>query len=256
MVERRRYRNPPIEEALCEFRFEPSQEWDLTLPGKLHEKLRDEYCGKPREQRVVEANLEIRGDNRPPNLDLSQHLAKVQFLTEVGDRLVGVGPEVLSVHMLRPYQDPSQEEEGGWREFEPRIHRALSAYWEVAQPNGVSRIGVRYINKIVVPDLSEMSDYLKTALPVVEGLSGAVRSVFSRVEYLHGDGVRIALVQGSVEAGPGRVGLMLDLDVTWESQNPVGQEEALNRARALRVREREAFEAAITERARRLFDGG
>lgn len=35
MDTRRRYRNPPIEEALCEFYFDPSEEWDLTIPGKL-----------------------------------------------------------------------------------------------------------------------------------------------------------------------------------------------------------------------------
>jgi hypothetical protein len=33
-----KYKNAPIEEALCEFRFAPEQgnpEWDLTLPGRL-----------------------------------------------------------------------------------------------------------------------------------------------------------------------------------------------------------------------------
>ena len=39
MQGRRRYRNPPIEEALCEFYFDPSEEWDLTIPGKLHTSL-------------------------------------------------------------------------------------------------------------------------------------------------------------------------------------------------------------------------
>ena len=31
---RRKYRNPPIEETLCEFRFAPSQEWDPTVPDR------------------------------------------------------------------------------------------------------------------------------------------------------------------------------------------------------------------------------
>ncbi len=35
MKERRRYRPPPIEKALCEFRFVGDSSWDLTVPGKL-----------------------------------------------------------------------------------------------------------------------------------------------------------------------------------------------------------------------------
>ena len=43
MQERRRYRNPPIEEALCEFRFKPGRDWDLTIPGKLQAAIGEEY---------------------------------------------------------------------------------------------------------------------------------------------------------------------------------------------------------------------
>jgi len=38
-MERCKYRNPPIEEALCEFRFVPSQDWDPTVPGRFHKKI-------------------------------------------------------------------------------------------------------------------------------------------------------------------------------------------------------------------------
>ncbi len=37
-MERRKYRHPPSEEALCAFRFVPSQELDPTVPGRFHAK--------------------------------------------------------------------------------------------------------------------------------------------------------------------------------------------------------------------------
>lgn len=64
MDTRRRYRNPPIKEALCEFHFDPSEESDLTIPGKLHSKLGDEYSGKPRQQNVVQVRLSMRDEFR------------------------------------------------------------------------------------------------------------------------------------------------------------------------------------------------
>ena len=32
---RRKYRNPPIEEAVCDIQFEPGSEWDPTMSGAL-----------------------------------------------------------------------------------------------------------------------------------------------------------------------------------------------------------------------------
>lgn len=45
---RRKYKNPPIVEALCEFRFVPSDEWNLTVPGLIFQELKHVYDGKPR----------------------------------------------------------------------------------------------------------------------------------------------------------------------------------------------------------------
>ena len=254
MHQHRRYKNPPIEEALCEFRFQPSQDWDLTIPGKLHARLNEEYSGRPREQRVVEAGLEIQGD-QPSKLSLGEGLGKVQLVTEDGTRMVGVGPDVLSVHMLRPYQDPLQPGRGGWDEFRPRISVALDAYWEVAQPEGVHSIGLRYINRLVIPEKTvEVENYLRCALPVVSGLPDRLNNFMSRVEYAYSDGVRLVLSQGSIDAPSDHVGFLLDLDVIWENTQPITRSEALIKADDLRAREREAFETVITEKARELFD--
>ena len=254
MEQRRRYRNPPIEEALCEFRFPPEQDWDPTIPGKLQTKFGDEYTGKPREQRVVEVGLEAQ-EGKPSNLRYGEGLARVQLVTRDGKRMVGVGPDVLSVHMLRPYHDPLRSDHSGWDEFQPRISAALDAYWEVAEPIGVCRIGIRYINKIVIPQEEvQVGSYLRCALPEVNGLPNWLSNFVSRVEYVYPDGVLLVLSQGSVDAPKDHVGFLLDIDVIWESTEPITRDEALMKADDLRAREREAFETVITNKAREIFD--
>lgn len=91
MEGRRRYRNPPIEEALCEFYFDPSEEWDLTIPGKLHTELGDEYSGKPQQQNVAQVALAVK-DGHPIGLQHSEKLGRIQLLTKKGTRMVGIGP--------------------------------------------------------------------------------------------------------------------------------------------------------------------
>lgn len=254
MSKRRRYKNPPIEEALCEFRFEPGREWDLTIPGKLQTELSEEYAGKPKQGRVVEVELDTqKGD--PPNLRYREGFAKVQLVTEDTKRMVGVGQDVLSIHMLRPYQDPSNPQASGWDEFKQRIVTALEAYDKVSKPVGVRRIGIRYINKIVVPRKKvKVEEYLKCALPVISGLPDRLNNFMSRVDYAYKDGVHLVLSQGLTGAPTDHIGFLLDLDVIWESPESIPLDKALKKTEDLRVRERKAFETVITSKARKLFD--
>ena len=254
MPPRRRYKNPPIEEALCELHFVPGQEWDFTIPGKLQTQLDGEYSGKPREQKALQVGLQVR-EGKPENLQFGEGLTRVQLVTEGGTRMVGVGPDVISIHMLRPYQNSSHPERSGWDEFAPRISTALDAYWHVAEPRGVSRVGMRYINRIEIPErIVRVEDYLKCALLEVEGLPEDYSSFSSRVEYIYEDRVRLILSYGLLDAAPELVTILLDLDVIWEGNESVDRRVASRVAGDLRERVRTAFEAAITDRAREIFD--
>ena len=254
MPPRRRYKNPPIEEALCELRFVPGQEWDLTIPGKLQTQLGDEYLGKPREQKALQLGLQVR-DGKPENLQFGEGVTKVQLVTEDETRMIGVGPDVVSIHMLRPYQKPGHPERSGWDEFGPRISAALDAYWGVAEPRGVSRIGMRYINRIEITErIVKVEDYLKCALLEVEGLPEDYSNFSSRVEYIYEDKVRLILSYGLLALAPELVTVLLDLDVIWEGNESVDRREASNVAGDLRERVRAAFEVVITDRAREIFD--
>ncbi|RJO63687.1 MAG: TIGR04255 family protein [Myxococcales bacterium] len=255
MVERRRYKNPPIEEALCEFRFAPGQEWDLTMPGKLHNLMLEAYPGKPRQKNVVEATLAAGQDKTPDNITLKGGVERVQLLTMDGTRIVGVGKDVLSIHMLRPYQSLEAPEKGGWDEFYPRISSALKAYWDVAVPQGVQRIGIRFINKIVIPKRPmNVESYFNYVPPSSDGLPNEMSSLFFRSEYAYPDRVKLVLTYGSTDAPDDSSAFLLDLDVILEAKEPLDQTTALEKANELRERERNAFEGFITDASRRLFD--
>ena len=118
MTDRPRYRNSPIQEALCEFRFVPETEWDDTIPAKLQSLLGDEYSTDSRQQRAVQVNLNV-DPERAASLSFEEGLARVLLQDLGGNRVVGVGPNVVSIHMLQPYQNAEDSSRGGWEEFGP-----------------------------------------------------------------------------------------------------------------------------------------
>lgn len=245
---RRCYRNPPVEEALVEFRFVPGQGWDPTLPGKLHQHtaIKSGYTGKPRTQKIVEAALEA-GRDQPSQMTLREGFSRVQLVNENGTRLISLGPDVLSVNVLRPYE--------GWIEFRQRIETALQAYAEVAEPGGVSRVGVRYINKINLPAQEiELKTWFRCGPPTVPELPGKIAGFVSRVEFLYPDAVKLLLTQASIEAPDGPPAVLLDLDVLWESGETRSPDAIMTLVDDLHERAGNAFEALITDAARERFD--
>jgi uncharacterized protein (TIGR04255 family) len=164
-------------------------------------------------------------------------------------RLITVGPDLLSVHVLRPYPKT------GWDEFRPRIERALEKYLEVAKPGPMRRMGVRYINRIEVPDRPGKPDkYFKCCPSIAPGMPNELRSFLERLEYAYPDGVKLATTFATVESSAHKAGYLLDLDVVWESETASKVESAMGLADDLRNRERDAFEALITDELRKLFD--
>lgn len=120
----------------------------------------------------------------------------------------------------------------------------------MVQPQGVKRVGIRYINKLVVPrEVTTAKEYLRCALPEVDGLPDHLVNFMSRVEYADTGDVKIALSQGKVEGG-----FILDIDVIRESNDVLAREDTDALIDNLRIREREVFEAVITDKARELFN--
>ena len=251
------YNTPPIKEALCEFHFKPKHDWDLTLPGKLQSALNQlgqEYTGKPHEQRVIAFGVEA-SDDQPLSLRYGERLSRIHLIAQNGTRMIGVGPDVLSVHLLHPYYNSSNSLPSGWNELESRILTALTAYWKVAEPIGIRRIGLKYINKIIIPgEEVRVEDYLRCAVPDVDGLPNRQRHFISRVEYVYDDSTLLILSQGLADAPPDHIGFLLDLDVIRETSDPIQEQDVLDIVRNFHARVRKAFETVITDKARDLFD--
>lgn len=238
------YDNPPIIEAVCEFRFEPQEAWDLAVPGLIFEKLRDRFP-KRRPGRTFETIVQ------PSPKGLQQQLTQrdfLQFLTEDEKMLVEVGQHTLRVVHFRPYSS--------WATFLPVIHEALSAYKNVVTPSGYARVGLRYVNQIDIPGTHiELESYFDVYPYVGERLPQNFYSFILGTESPYEDGTNILRLQITTGSFNRKdiIPIMLDLDhfLGKTGQLAFGEETAwLNKAHD---RIEMVFEGSIKDPIRELF---
>ena len=245
----KKYKSPPIVEALCGIRFDPGPSWDLTIPGKLQlQKGIEEFYTGTRQQSVIETSVHA-PQGQKPNVEVREALARVQLLSEDGTRLISVGPDILSVNTLKPYDS--------WEDFKPRIESVLKAYYTVAKPKGINRIGVRYINRISIKKAdAKINEYFQSNPFESAALPNTINTFMSRVEYEYEDGVKLILTHAKQPSDSSDSDFLLDLDVIWDKGHINELKKAMDVIEDLHTREGDAFEAMITDQARALFDDG
>ncbi len=228
----------------------PSAEWDPTVPGLLYQSLKTDYPARPRSQNVVEAGVQLPDDagDGGASFQFRHNRSRVQFRSEDEKRIVGVGEDVLSVHVLRPYSS--------WEQFREQIQSAVSAYDDVAKPVGIARIGVRYINRIVVDaEVVELSEYFTSPPNPPATLPQNLRSFLVRMDAAYErEPFRLVTTFASNDAAEGQTAFILDIDVIGEWPDPLDVGDAMGIIDNLRAKERSGFEALITDKARGLFD--
>jgi uncharacterized protein (TIGR04255 family) len=243
-----KYKNAPIVEALCELQFNlpdsPSSHM-LTMIGKMQGALGGEYSGAPREQRM--RNVTLGADISA--VEQTDTLFRVHLPSADNKRLIGLGTDALTINILPPYLS--------WEDdFRPRIMAALDAYWSIANPLSVKRVGIRYINRIVVPETP--TDFTKwftspglTAKVARAKLTHFVHADESKLD----DGTKI-IVNHLTTASElsNTTTFILDIDTAWD-ESVIDRREAIDvKIDALHAIVGDVFEALIRPATSELFN--
>ena len=250
VTQRKIYKYPPIEEALCEIRFVDDTEWDPMFLLQFQSQIKDTYPGKPTLKLPLDVDLRTESDQRDATFHSKGEPFRTQFPDRQGRSLVTVGQNSLSVHMLQPYK--------GWEEFRLRIEDALHKYSITTRYSYIRRIGLRYVNKIVIKGTEPLylSDYFTFPPTIPVTSSVGIARFFSRTEYIYLDHpIKLIQTFSDTERVNGDAIFLLDLDVIWkfnDLQLPVN--EAMEKIDELKERERDAFEGSITKHSREMFD--
>ncbi|HXF14996.1 MAG TPA: TIGR04255 family protein [Terriglobales bacterium] len=242
---RHRYRKPPIAEAVCEFQFVGTREWDWTIPGLVYQEIKSEFPEK-KQEKAFEINITPQEGRIQQNL--AGTLSKMRFLSRDGSAMVQVGPDLLAVNVSAPYP--------GWEVFEELLRRQFEIYKNIAEPGGFKRIGLRYVNKIQFPSNAiESTKYFNYYIHLPETLEQRHGPFSMRVLHEFDEQRDILNLQmGHLPPTGDSLTIALDLDYYLGKPESIGLSDALPWVATAHSRIEDMFEASITDETRKLFE--
>ena len=242
----KKYKKSPIVEAVCEFQFEEGSPWDLTVPGRVYEKVRNTFPILRQTERVT---VSVSGSPEELGTQFGT-LSLMQFLRKDEKALVQVGTHLLSVSVLKPY--PS------WLRFLPLIKKGFNTYRDVAAPKGIRRVGLRYINHVEVPDHDiRLEDYFEFRPYIGQVLPQDFGTFALGIQIPYENSRDILNLQLSSLpkqiSSSDNAAVVLSLDYFLLKPGEVALEEAFQWVDVAHRHIEDAFEACITQKLRHLF---
>lgn len=143
-----------------------------------------------------------------------------------------------------------------WETFRNEAQRLWSIYQSATKPKRVSRLALRYINRLDLPlPVKDLKDYLRTVPEVSPDLPQGLNGYFMQLQIPQED-LRAMLILNQALIPPPSldvVSVLLDIDLSREIELPdtVAVWDVLEQ---LHTRTDQVFEACITDRTRELIN--
>lgn len=241
MARIRYLRNAPITEAIVDFRVALPRDFRAEQLRSIKERLAGDYPHAV-ERKGMQALLEFAGAQKPEMRTYDVGFQGIWLKSDDQKRIGQFRIDGFTFNRLKPYTS--------WDEIRPEALRLWNGYVDVAKPQSVTRVALRYINHMTLPKAAvEWDNYIVTvpSLPKLapqELSSFATRVVLKDPERQLTANVTQVL---EVDVETAMPTLVLDIDVFRTGDFAVTQDALQPILEALRLYKNEIFFGSLTE---------
>lgn len=172
MAKQRHLDKAPITEAIVDFRVKAKPDLDVGVFKSLQSELSEQYP-EMREISVIEAQFQYGSQGVKQSVKRPESIG-YRFTTSNGLNIAQYRLDGFTFNRLKPYTS--------WEEISSTVREHWSRYVRVAIPNAVTRLALRYINRIELPSEFDGYDEFMTAPPPIPGeLQARVTKFLTRV---------------------------------------------------------------------------
>lgn len=239
------YPNAPITEAIIDIRVQLPEGTGVAELERVHEGLEAAYPTK-RKRMQAEFHGEM-GERGATAAARSKHIGYL-FRSRDEKLVFQARLDGFTMSRLAPYES--------WDPFRDEARRLWNVYRSVLKPIRVTRLAVRYINRLDLPfPVTELKDYLRTVPEVSSDLPQELAGYFMQLRIPQEDINSVLLINQAIiePAEPGVASVVLDIDVFRVDDPPTDEKDIWDFFEVLRECKNHVFEACITPKARELF---
>jgi len=238
--------NAPITEALIDIRAELPPHISIDDLSNMRELVKDNYP-TVKKRRTLEASFQFH-EEADPEQKIQYSRDGFLFWSADERQVVQSRMDGFTFSRLKPYER--------WANLRTEGRRLWDLYVQTTQPLRVTRIALRYIDRIELPlPFSDFREWLVTIPQVAPTLPNRLAGFLMRLVIPFGDGGITALVTQSLEVGAHKnsLPLILDIDVSIAKTYAVGSEEMWETLEELRDVKNQVFFDSITRKTEELF---
>jgi uncharacterized protein (TIGR04255 family) len=240
------YRRPPIIEAVIDLHV--STPVSERVHDKIVRRLKRSY---PHATTLHEANVNV--DVASGNVTVDQRPKGCRLSKEDETDVVLIKAQSLTLARLAPYTS--------WETLRDNARNVWNVWIECNGPNTVSRIGVRYINRIDIPVQQnlgiELEDYLSFFPKLPEALSEPLHSYLMQATIKTKEpywSAKISSTRNKPAPLLNHISLLLDIDVFRTENIPKNEDELWDVIEEARTIKNMIFESSIKDETRELFN--
>ena len=237
----------PISEALVDIRVVLPPATDIDHLKPFRDKVRDRYptC---RERHQWRGQLEFKAAEAPLVHAPSGHPDGYLLTSGDGCQVVQARLDGFTFSRLKPYQT--------WELLRDSARPLWEYYRQLAKPESVTRIAVRYINRLELPiPFKDFREWLLTVPEVAPNLPQGLAGFFFRLNIPFEEPHGFVNLTQALEAGDyaRHAPLIFDIDTFRPVELDPGDEEIWRQLEELRVIKNRVFFESITDRLKELY---
>ena len=240
----------PIIEAIVDIDCDLPPMLDLqSLREAAGDALRDLY---PKfRQQLIQEHVVTKDGDAPPEMRVSQVHGAMQFRTEDEKQLIQFRPNGFSFNRLAPY--------GSLDDYLPEIELGWRIFLQLAQPVMVRKVGIRMINRIMLPMDGGKLDFghfltVTPRLPDTGSPLGFLGFLDQQMALDSDTGNRANIIKTTELPQGDQLPLILDIDVFHSSETPPADWQAIrDHLDSLRSLKNRIFRNTLTPQCLNLF---
>ena len=242
----KQYKNSPIKEVVCEFRFELEAVFNQEAVNLVFNEIKNEFPDKKKGQIH---QMKFKSNLKESKEEFSKSFQEFdQFFSEDKKTLVQLDKGRLSIHRLKPYQS--------WQKFYPLIKLVFDSYIKNIKIKSIQRIGLRYINNFEIPTQSfDLKEYFNLRPTMTEKMPKTLASFFIGTIFVFENGrdntkVQLADKLSNLNKAP----FILDIDYFLAQPSAISENEVDVWLTNAHQNVENIFEAALTKKAKELLN--